>query len=432
MSRGRSGPVTAAAILILAFSCTGEVVPVPPAAGTPAATPAVTAPTDAPTTSTGGTTASAATPMVLVRPIHGPWAREVEEAIGPADVSVAVGIGNRIVLLHDGRAERTLASTTKLLTSMTALEAFGPTHRFRTRASAASALVGGTLEGDLWLIGAGDPELGPTRLDDLAGALHRAGLRRITGGVRGDTAAFTREWWAPGWLPGVSRRYVNRTTALAFQGNVSSAPELAAAGSLTAALERRGVVVGDAASAGRAPAGLHPLASVASAPLAELLARQNQGSLNFHAETLAKALGAAEAERGSTAAGVGATEAWAASAGVEISMRDGSGLSYRDRATAAELVTMLLLARSEPWFRPFADSLAAPGVGTLDGRLAGVDVIAKTGTLLERPVSALAGYVRTDRGDLVAFAILSDGFGKDTAIAIEDAVVRAIASADLS
>ncbi len=282
------------------------------------------------------------------------------------------------------------------------------------------------------MIGGGDSELGPSRLDDLAGALRRGGLRRVTGGVRGDTEAFTREWWAPGWLPGVSRRYVNRTTALSFEGNVSAAPELAAAASLTEALERRGIDVRDPPSTGRAPTGLRPLASVASSPLAELLARQNKGSLNFHAETLAKALGATEAERGSTAAGASLTEAWAASRGVEVSVRDGSGLSYQDRASAAELVTLLLLAPSEPWFPPFEDSLAAPGVGTLDGRLAGVDVLAKTGTLLERPVSALAGYVRTDRGDLVAFAILSDGLVKDAAVTIEDAVVRAIADADLS
>jgi D-alanyl-D-alanine carboxypeptidase/D-alanyl-D-alanine-endopeptidase (penicillin-binding protein 4) len=369
-------------------------------------------------------------PSIVVRPVRGPWADAIERAVGTADVSVAVGLGNRIVLVHRGRDERTLASTTKLLTSMTALDAFGPRHVFPTRALAASSSVDGTLPGDLWLVGAGDPELGRLRLDDLARAIHEAGVREIEGAVRGDMGAFDRGWWAPGWIPGVSRRYVRRTTALAFEGNAVAEPELAAAAALTAALRALGVTVHDEPSAGRAPTRLTELARIRSSPLADLLTRQNQGSLNFHAEALAKALGA-ERNDASTAGGAATTRGWASARGVQVEVRDGSGLSYDDRASAVELVTLLLLARSERWFDAFLASLARPGVGTLEGRLSGMDVYAKTGTLIEMPVSTLAGYVRTQTGGLAAFAILSDGFGKDAAVRIEDDVVHAIADAQL-
>jgi D-alanyl-D-alanine carboxypeptidase/D-alanyl-D-alanine-endopeptidase (penicillin-binding protein 4) len=363
-----------------------------------------------------------------VRPLRAPWTEAIHDAIGDADVSVAVGLGHRIVVLVDPRTPRVLASTTKLLTSMAALDTWGPRHRFLTYARSRAEPVGGTLRGDLWLVGSGDPELGDARLADLARAIREAGVRRIEGSVRGDTAAFDRGWWAPGWLPGVSRRYVRRTTALAYEGNVAASPEAAAATSLTGALEGLGISVAGAPGAAPAPPRLTELAAVRSDPLAELLARQNRDSLNFHAETLAKAVGATTGSP-STAGGAAVTRRWSSARGIDVSVRDGSGLSYQDRATAPGLVGLLLLARDESWFAPFLASLATAGAGTLEGRLSGVEVHAKTGTLIERPVSALAGYVRTRDGQLAAFAILSDGSGKDSAIRVEDAVVRALAGA---
>ena len=65
------------------------------------------------------------------------------------------------------------------------------------------------------------------------------------------------------------------------------------------------------------------------------------------------------------------------------------------------------------------------------GRLAGVDVRAKTGTLFVTPVSALSGYVRDAGGSLVAFSVLSRGTSKAAATVIEDSVVRTIAAAHI-
>ena len=51
------------------------------------------------------------------------------------------------------------ASTQKLLTGIALLENFGPEHRFSTRVISQNQPVNGILEGDLWVVGGGDPLL---------------------------------------------------------------------------------------------------------------------------------------------------------------------------------------------------------------------------------------------------------------------------------
>jgi D-alanyl-D-alanine carboxypeptidase/D-alanyl-D-alanine-endopeptidase (penicillin-binding protein 4) len=346
--------------------------------------------------------------------------------VGPADVSVAVGVGGRIRFLHLGQEGRIPASNQKLLTSMVALDMLGASFRFPTTAVARMAPRAGVIDGDLFVVGSGDPEVGASAIARLAARIHAAGIRRIEGAVVGDTGAFTREWWAPGWVPGLSRSFVNRTTALAFEGNArAEAPERAAAASLTASLESLGVTVGGDPEAGVAPKAVVEVARIVSAPLATLLATQNHGSVNFYAETLLKALGAATTrDAGSTAAGAAAVERWVEDRGIHARVRDGSGLSYEDRISVRGLVGLLLLARREPWADELVSSLPAPGEGTIGSRLVGLPVRAKTGTLFEVPVSSLAGYVTDASGSPVAFAVISRGIDKTAAIAIEDEIVR--------
>jgi D-alanyl-D-alanine carboxypeptidase/D-alanyl-D-alanine-endopeptidase (penicillin-binding protein 4) len=408
----------------LAVACSST--PAWDATPNPPAVPSRTSPTAA--TPTRGSDAPSP-PAISVDIVTADWTRAIEAAVGGRDVSVAVGAGERILFVHMGGKPRIPASNQKLLTSMAALDIFGRGHRFPTTAAARRAPRSGAIRGDLWLVGSGDPELDAASMVRLADAVRAGGVTSITGGVIGDTSAFTREWWAPGWVPGLSRSYVTRTTALAFEQNAGSGlPEAAAASSFTAALRARGVEVAREPSAGEAPLGLDPVALTRSRPLRDLLGVQNHGSVNFYAETLLKAIGAeAEHDIGSTAAGAEAVAAWAASLGVIARVMDGSGLSHQDRVSAQGLATLLLLGQGEPWGGVLDTSLAPPGDGTLDGRLIGVPVRAKTGTLFETPVSSLSGYVTDAGGTRVAFSVISRGLEKGTAIAIEDAIVRALA-----
>jgi len=368
-----------------------------------------------------------------VRPIQASWTDAIDALVAGRDVAVAVGPGNRIVYLHRGRGPRVLASNEKILTSMAALDVFGPRHRFPTVAAADARVRGGRLEGDLWLIGGGDPGITAARLATLAARLHALGIRRITGSIVGDTSAFDRGWWAPGWLPGISRSYVTRPTALAIDGNRGAgSPELRAASALRTALRVLGVEVRGRAAVGRAPAHLRRLSRIRSATLASLVRSQNHDSVNFIAEMLTKALGARVEGTGSTAAGARAIRAWARGWHVRASVQDGSGLSDQDRTSPLAMVTLLLAARHASWGGTFVRSLPSPGEGTLASRLAGMRLRAKTGTLFVRPASALSGYVRSAVGATFAFSILTAGYGSAEAEPIEDAIVRILARAPMS
>ena len=190
-----------------------------------------------------------------------------------------------------------------------------------------------------------------------------------------------------------------------------------------------GVRVDGSPGAGSVPGSVKTIAVVRSAPLRDILARQNHGSINFDAEMITKAIGAAgHGSQGSTASGARAIHAWAGALGVATQVRDGSGLSHLDRISAAGVVTLLLDAGFRPWGEVLFSSLPAPGQGTLLGRLPGVPVRAKTGTLFITPASSLSGYVRAADGRRLAFSVLSRGLDKATAVRIEDAIVRILAA----
>jgi len=434
----RSSAIAAAAVVVLA-GCSGP----PPIDGAAAAphvqTPSASGPGPGPgeapareptATVIPSETASVEptpTPAIAVDPVQAPWTRALDQLVSGPHVSVAVGVGERIVYAYGGSIRRVPASGQKLLTSIAALDRFGPAHRLPTIVAARERPRDGVVRGDLWLVGGGDPELGAPRLGTLADALAAAGVRRVTGSVAGDTEAFSRRWWAPGWVQGLSRHYVTRPTALVFDGNVAATPELAAARGLEDALEDRGIVVDGGARSGDAPERVRQLAQVGSAPLRDLLARQNHASSNLHAEVLLRALGADDGDP-TTAGGADVVEEVVADTGYAVRVRDGSGLSHGNAVSAVDLTSLLLVAASEPWAPAFEASLPAPGQGTLRGRLLGVPVRAKTGTLFTVPCSTLAGYVRDANGRRVAFAVLSDGIPKGSSIAVEDAVVRLLAS----
>jgi D-alanyl-D-alanine carboxypeptidase/D-alanyl-D-alanine-endopeptidase (penicillin-binding protein 4) len=364
-------------------------------------------------------------------PTHAPWADAIDATIDGRDVSVAVGLGDRIVYTHLGAEPRVLASNEKLLTSMAALDLLGPSYRYRTVAEADRRAQGGVLRGNLWLVGSGDPTLTTSDLSDLALRLRSSGLRHVTGSVIGDTSAFDRGWWAPGWLPRISREYVTRPTALRLAGGDSS-PEPEAAAAFTAALHAAGVEVDGNMTVGAVPNDAKPLAMVASPSMAQLLVEQNHESDNLYAELAAKALGDARGDEGSTAVGASVIQRWATADGSDTTVRDGSGLSDQDRTSANGMVTMLLGARRSPWFSTLYRSLPAGGEGTLSSRLAGVPVRAKTGTLFIRPASTLSGFVHTRAGTLVSFSVLTHDLPESTALAIEDGIVRTLAASSIT
>ena len=73
------------------------------------------------------------------------------------------------------------ASVSKAVTALYAMEALGANHRFLTRVVATGAVADGQVNGDLVLVGGGDPTLDTDRLADIAAQLRARGVRGVSG-----------------------------------------------------------------------------------------------------------------------------------------------------------------------------------------------------------------------------------------------------------
>lgn len=146
--------------------------------------------------------------------------------------------------------------------------------------------------------------------------------------------------------------------------------------------------------------------------LDSVLIHMNQISDNLSAECVFRTLGRVHGGVGSSEAGQTAVKSYLAGLGIDtsrISVADGSGVSRYNLATAEVLLKVLKNMYHSPHGASFNRSLPLAGrSGNLDRRFRGTpaegNLRAKTGTL--RGVGALAGYVRTGDGELVAFVIL--------------------------
>lgn len=362
------------------------------------------------------------------------WVRDIDRTIDGHDVSVAIAVRGNWLYRHAAWKQRTPASNQKLLLSMALLHRTSLRTRVRTQVFAKGATTNGVLRGDLWVVGHGDPEVDRATMTELARALDASGIERVRGRVMGATTGFLRDWWAPGWQDYFPRDYIALPTALAFEGNADARgmhirdPERRAARSLTKRLRARGIPVTMDAGAGSPPTGLRRVVTRRSASFEVLLRHMNRRSRNFHAEVLGKWLGGlVHGGAGSIAKGARAIETFAGGRGVTVVANDSSGLSYGNRVRPQDLVALLRFAQQRPWGRAFRAGLATGDQGTLEDRLIGVKVRAKTGTLIA--ISALSGWVWLEReGTWAEFSIMSRGMSKSAAIAIEDRIVRIAAN----
>ncbi|OGQ05386.1 MAG: D-alanyl-D-alanine carboxypeptidase/D-alanyl-D-alanine-endopeptidase [Deltaproteobacteria bacterium RIFCSPLOWO2_12_FULL_44_12] len=157
-----------------------------------------------------------------------------------------------------------------------------------------------------------------------------------------------------------------------------------------------------------------------SKPLNAIVADMNKFSNNFIAEQLTKYLGAQKfGPPGTTQKGIAVLRDCLAKSGIDTAnlyLENGSGLSYNNRTTAEQLVSVLRAGLKDPAIRnEFIDSLSVAGVdGTMKSRnvpkaLEGV-LRAKTGSL--NGISSLAGYIPSANGEVVVFAILMNNTRK--------------------
>ena len=112
----------------------------------------------------------------------------------------------REVFSYHGNELFELASNAKLFTTAAALLKLGPDYEFRTTLIANGPVQEGVLQGDLAVVGGGDPSFSSRVNKDpmavpreFAKGIQAAGIREITGDLVMDDRLFDRVYRAPGW-----------------------------------------------------------------------------------------------------------------------------------------------------------------------------------------------------------------------------------------
>ena len=92
------------------------------------------------------------------------------------------------------------ASNMKLLTTSTALKILGTGYVFHTSVFADSLTPDGTVNGNLYLRGMGDPDLTIYDLDTLSRQMKSIGIKKVTGNIVADASYFDDLSWGEGWM----------------------------------------------------------------------------------------------------------------------------------------------------------------------------------------------------------------------------------------
>jgi D-alanyl-D-alanine carboxypeptidase/D-alanyl-D-alanine-endopeptidase (penicillin-binding protein 4) len=355
----------------------------------------------------------------------------------------AVSVDGRLVGSHNPTLQVIPASNQKLLVAAVALDVLGEQYRYTTSVVGPSP-VGGVIEGDLILVGGGDPLLSgdwyatsnlerfpvfnATSLDELARRLVAAGVTEVRGAVLGDGSRYDDEYTVDSWGGGVAGVEAGPYDALMAndsrvlgEDQRSSDPNAAAAREFVRLLAQQGVVVSGGAGTGTTPPGSVELASIESAPLAAVIAEMLTTSDNNTAELMLKEIGLVAAGVGTRQAGADVVAATIAGWGVDTTglvVTDGSGLSLANRLTCTTLLGVLQHSGVDS---PVGQGLAvAASSGTLVGIFDGTSVagrlLGKTGTLNNPPfdqdppaVKALSGYLPVDGGGAIEFVLVLNG-----------------------
>jgi D-alanyl-D-alanine carboxypeptidase/D-alanyl-D-alanine-endopeptidase (penicillin-binding protein 4) len=335
------------------------------------------------------------------------------------------------------------ASNQKLLTSSTALAQLGADYRFRTTFVSRGKISNGVLDGDLIVIGRGDPTVSDRVkgsavqfMQGVADSLVAHGIHRVTGTLRAGGDAFPDGIYGYGWevddITGESAAPVDelefnegmilQPAKIAGRDTMISvatdSPTNAYLGALLTALKTRGVMVDKPITPGiDSLAGpLDTLYSFYSLPLRDILKPFLKPSQNQIGEALIRTIGLEKTGVGIADSGAAVIKRQLFSWGIDSTstvIYDGSGMSRHDLVTPEALVKILIAMQKDTAFTAFYDALPVVGVdGTTRTRMLGSAAVnnfhAKTGTL--EFVRSLSGYGTTAAGEKIVFSMMENHY----------------------
>ncbi|MCP5505501.1 MAG: D-alanyl-D-alanine carboxypeptidase/D-alanyl-D-alanine-endopeptidase [Chlamydiales bacterium] len=303
------------------------------------------------------------------------------------------------------------ASSLKLFTAGAVLEYLGGNDCFETRVAVDGEMKKGTLMGNCYLVGSGDPSLTGIDLVDLVEQM--GDLQKIEGDVVLDVTCFEDGPMGPGWMwDEGSDAWAAPMSALNIEHNCLEEQAVSHPEELTAALfkgilDRKGIKVTGKVKLGKVIEGATVVARHLSQPMKELIKVAVKDTDNLYANCLFKKLGPSW-EKGKERMEEFLLQTIGKNS---IVMVDGSGLSRYNAVAPHEMVEFLKKMKSNSLF---IDSLAIGGVdGTLKYRMGMIPkkVRGKTGSMTG--VSSFCGYVTTNTGKEFALAIFVSGYVKE-------------------
>jgi D-alanyl-D-alanine carboxypeptidase/D-alanyl-D-alanine-endopeptidase (penicillin-binding protein 4) len=358
----------------------------------------------------------------------------------PGSSCLTVAVDGRVVFSSNATTPLIPASVQKLTTADAALSTLGPGTKLTTSVRGSESPADGDVDGNLWLVGGGDPLLMTdayaqhfrnqpvtrTSFEQLADQIVAAGVHEVRGSIVGDDSRYDRMRAVPQWateditahdIGPLGALMVNdgltqfppRFNASTPRETAAADPAQEAANQLTQLLQARGVIVAGPPQSGAAPQNTTEITRLDSQPIEQIVAEMLRESDNETAEILTKEIGLHDAKAGTTANGITGIRQTLQGRDIPVdgtAQVDGSGLSRQDQTTCGSV--QALLDADGPGSTVAKDLPVAGQTGTLALRFLGTPIVgqlrAKTGTLNQ--VTALAGYVQTARGSHVSFAYI--------------------------
>ncbi|MEC3876786.1 D-alanyl-D-alanine carboxypeptidase/D-alanyl-D-alanine endopeptidase [Chryseobacterium salviniae] len=365
------------------------------------------------------------------------------------------------------------ASTTKLLTTETAMSMLGENYRWNTQLEYSGSIdENGVLNGNLYIVGSGDPSLGTNKagawayrdiISDFKEGLSREGIKKVNGDIIIQTALFKGNitklpenvvWLENNnyYLPAGTTREINPANeklivkksssfstekrffyvspynnqmvyADKYEGDgilTTKLPDAPAylANSFRTTLVKSGIpvtgkVIPKMTDAN--PENRKMVSMYKSPTLADIIYYTNQHSDNGLAEALLKTVGFQGVGDQTTESGRKVVTEHLRKEGFDmmgLNYIDGSGLSRSNNVTPISQVKFLSSLMDEKYYTTYFNSLPVGGQsGTLKRMFNGTgngQVFAKTGTL--NKVKTLAGYMKTNTGKTLVFSLMVNNY----------------------
>ncbi|MBE3091090.1 MAG: D-alanyl-D-alanine carboxypeptidase [Candidatus Atribacteria bacterium] len=345
---------------------------------------------------------------------------EINQFAGFSGVLIKDLNTQEVLFSHNEDKLFTPASLTKIFTLLAALEMLGEEYAYPT-SFYFSSTVPGEINGDLYIIGSGDPTQSPEVIIKIADDLvQKFSIRHISGDIVLDNSKFLpEEFLGRGWMWDDKNPLIGALTVTGYkinekQNSYLNTMPLLWGNIFSQELSKKGVKIKGDIRIGKIPEDLKVKYIYYSDTLDKILAYMMKKSDNQIAENIFRTLAQANnPEEASTVARTIASleevidTALGLKWGKDYILVDGCGLSEYNLTTPAHLVKAITYLYQKYDFKILDYFASTKEKGTLKERLS-FQVWGKTGTLSS--ASALAGLLQTKNMRWVVFCLMENNF----------------------